>query len=530
MGIDLPEDVDLSEEWDQMMEQNDGRQYVSDAPDVLLQVRVDLEGAKPPIWRRLLIPARTPLVKVHEILQVTFDWDNSHLHNFRDQYGDYYGPQDPYGMGDAEVYDNYSLGDFLKREGDALGYWYDFGDDWWHRLKLEKILPRPADVTGAKCIKGKAAAPPDDSGGIWGYYEHLAALEKGPRAGERYAYALDTLGEHWDPKAFSVEDINASLRQLGAVVDAGGVAREQGGGTANGEPTASDDSALPSDTTAAETADTSLDPLAEPPARPDAIDNQIKAALFDAETGGTSYVSDDMDPELLDIFHNRIRAFHENAAAEPIPVSSLLPDYRVRSTAEVRDDATGQALVEELLKLLHEKHVLFELPENITPREAYALLTEDLFAHHIPPPTPPLSICVSHEDLRPQLAAPEIPAAAEAAEAFFLNFIDVGRPLNVHLFTPNMRLGDTVVPRDFALETAQNWRKQWKAVHLLSFAPGPTQVEDDGTVFQFVDLQLEGIYPDGTSEDLSGPGVVQLIEDSRGKYLVVGAMLESFGF
>ena len=33
------------------------------------------------------------------------------------------------------------------KEGDAFGYWFDFGDDWWHQINVEGIE--------RKAIRGK---------------------------------------------------------------------------------------------------------------------------------------------------------------------------------------------------------------------------------------------------------------------------------------------------------------------------------------------------------------------------------------
>ena len=52
-------------------------------PDLVrYRVRVDLSGAKPPLWRRLELASGLFLEEVHEILQVAFGWTDSHLHQF----------------------------------------------------------------------------------------------------------------------------------------------------------------------------------------------------------------------------------------------------------------------------------------------------------------------------------------------------------------------------------------------------------------------------------------------------------------
>ncbi len=45
-------------------------------------VRVDLVGAKPPMWRRLELPSTLRLDELHRVLQAVFGWTDSHLHRF----------------------------------------------------------------------------------------------------------------------------------------------------------------------------------------------------------------------------------------------------------------------------------------------------------------------------------------------------------------------------------------------------------------------------------------------------------------
>jgi hypothetical protein len=45
-------------------------------------VKITLADIGPPIWRRLRLPASASLGQVHEVIQVAFGWDDSHLHKF----------------------------------------------------------------------------------------------------------------------------------------------------------------------------------------------------------------------------------------------------------------------------------------------------------------------------------------------------------------------------------------------------------------------------------------------------------------
>jgi len=47
-----------------------------------LQLRIELKGVKPLVWRRLLVPENITLAKLHGILQIAMGWSNSHLHEY----------------------------------------------------------------------------------------------------------------------------------------------------------------------------------------------------------------------------------------------------------------------------------------------------------------------------------------------------------------------------------------------------------------------------------------------------------------
>ena len=51
-------------------------------PPILLQLRIQLLGVEPAVWRRVLVPESITLPKLHEVIQAAIGWRNSHLHEF----------------------------------------------------------------------------------------------------------------------------------------------------------------------------------------------------------------------------------------------------------------------------------------------------------------------------------------------------------------------------------------------------------------------------------------------------------------
>jgi hypothetical protein len=186
-------------------------------PGKTYQLKIELQGVLPPIWRRLLVPGHISLGRLHAVIQVAMGWDNDHLHQFIVDKQFYSDPE--FGMndlGDASRVRNESktlLMNVAPRAGKVLVYEYDFGDSWTHRIKVEKILKQEtASENTVKCIDGARACPPEDCGGVWGY-EDMLQIFKDPKHAEHES-TLEWLGEDFDPEAFDLERINKALHRI----------------------------------------------------------------------------------------------------------------------------------------------------------------------------------------------------------------------------------------------------------------------------------------------------------------------------
>jgi hypothetical protein len=177
----------------------------------IYQMKVTLMDSKPPIWRRIQVPADINLAKLHQVLQVAMGWTDSHLHQFVIG-GKSYGEPDP-DYGDEMAHEQrYKLSQVAKGEKAKLRYEYDFGDSWQHQLLVEKVLQPEADVHYPRCVTGKRNCPPEDCGGVWGYAEFLEAIRNSDHPEHRNM--LEWVGDEFDPEAFDLEEINRELKQI----------------------------------------------------------------------------------------------------------------------------------------------------------------------------------------------------------------------------------------------------------------------------------------------------------------------------
>ena len=135
-------------------------------------------------------------------------WDDEHLHNFIVR-GKSYGPQgsddlDFFGDDSDEDEEEILISEIAaKMRKVRFKYEYDFGDSWEHEIVLERRLKPEPDVEYPRCVDGARACPPEDIGGVWGYYNLLEAIA-GPDQ-VRNEFVEDIVGEGYDPEAFSVD-------------------------------------------------------------------------------------------------------------------------------------------------------------------------------------------------------------------------------------------------------------------------------------------------------------------------------------
>lgn len=165
--------------------------------------------SKPTVWRRITVPANFTFAQFHHVIQVAFGWMNCHLYSFSEKrFNSAMDIQVPFDTDDElgqEVVspEKIRLKNIFPEHKSYL-YIYDFGDDWKHRIKLEKVTDENAK--NAEIIAGKGKCPPEDCGGPWGY-ERLKMSVNNPGDDEyeefREWLSLEE-GELYDAKEFDI--------------------------------------------------------------------------------------------------------------------------------------------------------------------------------------------------------------------------------------------------------------------------------------------------------------------------------------
>lgn len=167
-NLDEYREIKNTDQSAQAMDNNFSPDYIDDA-NLALQFKIVLKQYKPLIWRRVLVPADWTFLGLHAVVQACFEWNGSHLHNFR------FGRDLLIEMRQSlEQMDITGINrDVLDEEETSLTnvfteynkgiYTYDLNEDFEHEIIFEKVLPRENSAFYPRCLKFKGTAPADET-------------------------------------------------------------------------------------------------------------------------------------------------------------------------------------------------------------------------------------------------------------------------------------------------------------------------------------------------------------------------------
>lgn len=173
--------------------------------DAVFIIKISLIGLENDCWRRIKVPASTPLHILHDqIIIPTMGWSRGyHGYYFRDNSdGATFGPKKNSQYIDMMHVKNHChfladdrhvpLALLLRKVTDACYYVYDIGDTWKHEILVEAIIrPGEADSSDGfsrtvEILSGSGACPPEDSMGLSGmgndpYVTFINEFKKNPK-------------------------------------------------------------------------------------------------------------------------------------------------------------------------------------------------------------------------------------------------------------------------------------------------------------------------------------------------------------
>jgi hypothetical protein len=181
-------------------------------PARVLSLRMAVTGTQPRVWRRLLASETMWLSRLHDAIQIAFDWYDYQTHSFSLddlRFGN------PVKTDELNIEDDrdVTLADLNLGGRERMTYEYHIGEGWKVDIRVEKSA---APVKGSHyplCAAGERAGPPEDCGGLEAFHDMLACLkEPETDLGKEW---IAWLGPDYDPAACDVEKVNKALRKLG---------------------------------------------------------------------------------------------------------------------------------------------------------------------------------------------------------------------------------------------------------------------------------------------------------------------------
>jgi hypothetical protein len=182
--------------------------------DRLYLLTIELLGIEPKIWRKFVVPAGITLDRLHDVIQIVMGWKDYHLHDFT--IGSKRYTEDPEQKEEGAPEGKYRLVDLVKQKGRTFRYLYDFGDDWQHEITIDDSRYwNPQLQAQVECLAGARACPPEDVGGVPGYFDFCQALLD-PAHEDHAGYLEWYAGFPWyngtfHSETFDLDTVNSTL-------------------------------------------------------------------------------------------------------------------------------------------------------------------------------------------------------------------------------------------------------------------------------------------------------------------------------
>jgi len=178
----------------------------------VFSLRLTVTGCSPRVWRRLVVRESMWLSRLHDSIQVAFEWFDYQTHVFtieNERFGNPFRKDDVVVEDDRDV----ALSDLDLGSRDRFTYHYHFGDSWEVEIRVEKTGIVEKGAHYPNCTGGERAGPPEDCGGLDAFHDMLACIkEPETELGREW---LEWLGPAYHPEICDAEKINKAFRKLG---------------------------------------------------------------------------------------------------------------------------------------------------------------------------------------------------------------------------------------------------------------------------------------------------------------------------
>jgi hypothetical protein len=154
------------------------------------------------------------LKAVHRVIQAAMGWLDCHLWEFTANERKYSVliPNDPDWNARINNAATTKLSALLTTGVEGISYIYDIGDNWQHRIIIEKLKSAEPGVLYPQFLGGERRCPPEDCGGFPGYYDFLDNIAS--KQSKKRKAALDWYGAPYDPDEIDEQQIVTTLNRI----------------------------------------------------------------------------------------------------------------------------------------------------------------------------------------------------------------------------------------------------------------------------------------------------------------------------
>lgn len=178
-------------------------------------LHVSIAFSDPLIWRRIHVPGESTLAQLHDVIQQSMGWSDSHVHQFLVGKISYEPTMKSTVIRESKRFDEHRYKLFTLEEGMQFmfTYLYGAGEGWEHQIALEEVVPPARELNHPIVMAGERSCPPESVGDIHEYQELLAAREN---PGIRIRNRLEELvgRPDFDPALFDLESAKKRVSAL----------------------------------------------------------------------------------------------------------------------------------------------------------------------------------------------------------------------------------------------------------------------------------------------------------------------------
>lgn len=182
-------------------------------PSYILHVSITFSD--PLIWRRVQVPGTLTLAGLHEVIQKSMGWSDSHVHQFivgKISFEPTMRTNAPR-VSKRFDEDKYQLHTLEEGMNFLFSYIYDAGEAWEHEIHLEEVVPATTPLSGPIVLAGERACPPEDVGDIHEYHQLITAFENPDSKDYHRLYEI-TGRPDFDPAVFDLQSAKKRLELL----------------------------------------------------------------------------------------------------------------------------------------------------------------------------------------------------------------------------------------------------------------------------------------------------------------------------